>query len=119
MTDVKQLLIDTLKEAFGLPVILQGTLATGDEYPSYFTYWNNDTAYAGFYDNEETRTDWDLDLNFYSTDPTEVNTKLLEAVSVLKDAGFTVPGVGYDVASDEVTHTGRGINIIFIDKKGD
>ena len=107
MTDVKQLLIDTLQEAFDLPVILQGTLATSDEYPSYFTY-----------DNEETRTDWDLDLNFYTTDPEAVNTVLLEAVSVLKDAGFTVPGVGYDIASDEVTHTGRGINIIYIDKKG-
>ena len=66
MTDVKNLLIDTLTEEYNYPVILQGSLSTDDVYPeSFFTFWNNNTADEAFFDNEETQTIWDFDLNFY------------------------------------------------------
>lgn len=118
MTDVKMLLINTLTEAFGYPVILQGSLSTEDAYPdSFFTFWNNSTNDDEFYDNTETETIWDFDLNFYSTDPVEVNTILLEAKTLLKAVGFIPDGSGYDVMSDEPTHTGRGINLLFIERK--
>jgi hypothetical protein len=42
-----------------------------------------------------------------------VITKLLEAKALLKEAGFIVSGAGYDVASDEDSHTGRGIEVLF------
>ena len=113
---MKDLLIKTL-EPLGYPIFQQGSLSEDEPYPeSFFTFWNNETNGDEFYDNEEHSYIWDFDLNFYSSDPELVNTKLLEAKTLLKKVGFTVTGKGYDVVSDEVTHTGRGINILKIEK---
>lgn len=118
MVDVKLLLINTLTEEFNLPVIQQGSMSMDEDYPeSFFTFWNNTTTDAAFYDDTETETIWDFDLNYYSDDPTSVNTMLLEAKTLLKGVGFIVDGSGYDVMSDEKTHTGRGINLLFIERK--
>lgn len=118
IVDVKELLIDTLDEEFSsYPIYLQGSLSDEDEYPkNFFTYWNNDTTDSAFYDNSETETIWDIDLNFYSSDPTLVNTVLMAAKSKLRAVGFVCQGAGYDVISDEKTHTGRGMNILYIQK---
>ena len=119
MTDVKLLLITTLYNNFSYPVILQGSLSTEDEYPeNFFTFWNNSTSDEAFFDNEETQTIWDFDLNFYSKDPDLVNSVLLEAKQLLKAVGFIPDGSGYDVLSDEPEYTGRGINLLFINRKG-
>lgn len=113
---MKELLI-TLLETFGFPVILQGTLTEEEPYPeSFFTIWNNDTFDQEFYDNEERETVWDFDVNFYASDPALVNSKLVEAKQLLKENGFIVRGKGYDVFSDEPTHTGRGMNALKIEK---
>lgn len=109
---MKDLLIKTL-ETFGYPVILQGTLSKDEAYPeSFFTFWNNDSYDGNHYNNDAVSYVWDFDVNFYSTDPALVNSKLIEAKTKLKQQGFIVPGKGYDVASDEPTHTGRGINVL-------
>lgn len=114
--DVKQLLIDTL-DVFNYPVFLQGSLSDDEDYPdSFFTFFNNSTDDDRFYDNQETVMIWDFDLNYYSIDPESVNSMLLEVKPLLKKAGFIVNGAGYDVMSDEPTHTGRGINLIYIQK---
>ncbi len=116
--DVKTLLINTLDEAFHLPIYLQGSMSDDDTYPdSFFTFWNNDTDDSAFYNNTETQTIWDFDLNFYSNDPGTVNTILLQAKTLLKGVGFIPDGSGYDVVSDEPTHSGRGINLLFIERK--
>lgn len=117
IVDVKKLLINTLEDTFKYPVYLQGSLSDEDEYPpSFFTYWNNDSTDGEFYDNQNNTTNWDLDLNFYSNDPTLVNTIFNSVKTSLKAVGFMVDGLGYDVLSDEKTHTGRGINLIYIQK---
>ena len=117
MTDVKNLLIDTLYENFNLPVILQGSMLPDDEYPdSFFTFWNNYSNDDAFFDNTETEVIWNFDLNFYSNDPDTVNSMLLEAKSLLKSVGFIPDGSGHDVISDEPTHTGRGMTLLFIEK---
>lgn len=114
--DVKMLLINTL-ESFNVPIYLQGSLSVDEKYPdSFFTFWNNDTTDNAFFDNNETQTIWDFDLNYYSNDPASVNSVLLEAKKQLKAVGFIPDGSGYDVISDEPTHTGRGINLLFIEK---
>ena len=41
-------------------------------------------------------------------------TMLQEAIDHLKEHGFIISGDGYDVASDEKTHTGRGVNVLFM-----
>ncbi len=117
MTDVKKLLIDTLETAYGLRVYLQGSLADDEEYPaSFFTIWNNYSTDAKFYDDSETQTIWNFDLNFYSDNPATVNTMLLDAKALLKSVGFIPDGSAHDVLSDEPTHTGRGLTLLFIDR---
>ena len=110
---MEDLLISTL-EALGYPVKLQGSILPDEPYPdSFFTYWNDSADGTSYYSNDERAILWSYSLNFYSTDPVLVNTKLLEAKALLKSAGWVVSGAGYDVASDEPTHTGRGITILY------
>lgn len=111
---MKDLLITTIS-TLGFPVIQQGSLDPNDDYPeSFFTFWNRYGDGQSFYDDNEHTINWNFDLNFYSTDPQLVNTKLLEAKSLLKQNGFIASGAGHDVASDEITHTGRGITVLYV-----
>lgn len=112
---MKDLLIKTL-EPLGFPIYQQGSLDEDEAYPeSFFTFWNNAADGDSFYDNEEHSYVWDFDLNFYSSDPALVNTKLVEAKELLKAKGFIATGKGYDLPSDEPTHTGRGMNVLKIE----
>lgn len=109
---MEELLIETL-EGFGYPVFRQGSLSENDPYPEhFFTFWNNDSD-GEFYNNTESFVIWDYDLNFYSTDPGEVYSVTADAVKRLREVGFTIGGRGYDVPSDEITHTGRGMNLLY------
>ncbi len=111
---MEDLLISVL-ESFGYPVKLQGSLLPDEPYPDHlFTFWNRDSTGESFYDNDEQTTLFDYDVNFYSVDPELVYTKLREAITALKKAGFIVSGDGYSVASDEPTHDGRGINAKYL-----
>lgn len=102
-------------ESLGYPVRLQGSLLPDEPYPdSFFTYWNDSTEGGSFYDNSENKVIWSYGIYFYSTDPIKVNSVLLEAKPLLREAGFIVSGAGYSVASDEPTHTGRGMDAIYI-----
>lgn len=110
---MEDLLISTLG-ALGYPVRLQGSLLPDESYPdSFFTYWNDSADGSSYYSNNEGAILWAYSLNFYSTDPMLVNSKLLEGKALLKKAGFIVSGAGYDVPSDETTHTGRGISLLY------
>lgn len=110
---MEDLLISTL-ESLGYPVRLQGSLLENETYPdSFFTFWNDSADGTGFYSNDETAILWSYSLNFYSTDPVLVNTKLIETKRLLRDAGWIVSGAGYDVPSDEPTHTGRGMSLMY------
>lgn len=103
-------------EGLGYPVFLQGSLLPDEPYPdSFFTYWNDSTGGQSFYDNDENSITWTYSVNFYSIDPKLVNTKLLEIKPLLKQAGFIVNGAGYSVISDEITHTGRGIDVYYLE----
>lgn len=114
--DVKQLLIDTL-EPLGYPVFLQGSLSDEDSYPeSFFTFFNNDSPDDAFYDNEPHKIIWSFDLNFYSVDPALVNSMLLTAKRMLKAEGWKIDDNGHDIMSDEPSHTGRGLDLIYIEK---
>lgn len=113
---MKELFIETI-EQLGYPVFLQGSLQKDEAYPaSFFTFWNNSVDGDAFYDNDEHAYTWNFDLNFYSNNPELVNIKLLEAKALLKQNGFIVSGKGYDVASDEIGWTGRGINVLKLEK---
>ncbi len=114
---MEDLIISTL-EALGYPVKLQGSLLPDEPYPdSFFTYWNDSADGTSYYSNSEGAILWLYSLNFYSTDPLLTNSKLMEAKELLKSAGFIVSGAGYDVPSDEDTHTGRSISLLYRQKQ--
>lgn len=103
----------------GYPVRLQGSLLPDEPYPEhFFTFWNNAADGQSFYSNKEGAIAWAYNVNFYSTDPAKVNSELLRAKALLKAADFIVTGAGHDVASDEPTHTGRGIDVFYLEKQG-
>ena len=113
---MEDLLISVL-EQLGYPVKRQGSLLPDEPYPNhFFTFWNDSADGSSYYSNTETAIIWQYSLNFYSSDPNMVTTKLLEAKNLLKAQGWVVNGAGYDVASDEPTHTGRGITILYRQK---
>lgn len=110
---MEDLLISIL-ETLGYPVYLQGSLLPDEPYPDhFFTYWNDSADGDSYYSNEENAIVWAYSLNFYSNNPTLVNTKLLRAKKLLKTQGWVVSGAGYSVMSDEPTHTGRGITVLY------
>ena len=107
-------LIEILSE-FGFPVIRQGSLSDDDDYPdNFFTFWNNDSFDHSHYDDNEYGIEWDFDVNFYSIDPNITYSTLSQAIVNLKSLGWIISGQGYDVASDEPTHTGRGVNAKYL-----
>lgn len=108
----------SLLETFGYPVFLQGSLNKNDPYPeSFFTFWNSTTDDGSHYNDDAVSCIWDFSVNFYSSSPILVNAVLVDAVALLKSHGWIISGVGYDVTSDEPTHTGRGVDVLYIDYK--
>ena len=111
------LLISTL-ETLGYPVKLQGSMLPDESYPdSFFTFWSDSADGDSYYSDKEGAIVWAYSVNFYSNNPLLVNSKLLEAKALLKAQGFIVGGAGYDVMSDEPTHTGRGITVLYRQKQ--
>ena len=102
-------------ESFNLPVIRQGSLAPDETYPAaFFTFWNNSEDGQSFYDNETATVVYDYAVNVYSTDPDQVYDLLKQARRELKTRGWIIYRRGYDIASDEITHVGRGMQVIFL-----
>jgi hypothetical protein len=56
---------------------------------------------------------YSYDVNFYSVKPEYVYSKLRAAITALKAEGFIISGDGYSIASDEPTHDGRGVNVLY------
>lgn len=117
---MEDLLIKLLEEALGFPVRLQGSFLPEESYPNhFFTYWNDSADGSSFYSNAEGAIIWQYSLAFYSIDTELVNNmfKVIKgkdtAKSVLVKNGWVISGSGYSVASDEPTHTGRGITVIY------
>jgi hypothetical protein len=111
-------MVDNLLELLNqlnYPVIRQGSLGPEEAYPdTFFTFWNSDEAEHSAYDNDTVNVDWTFQVNVYSTDPDKTYDLLNQARTILKSAGYTIATRGYDVASDEITHTGRGMLVMYL-----
>lgn len=110
---------DTLIEllsSLGYEVYRQGSFAEGDQYPeSFFTFWQTDSPDHAHYDNNDFGTAWRFDVYFYSTDPALTYSVLSDARQLLKANKWIIPSKGYDVYSDEPTHTGRGMSVLYLE----
>lgn len=103
-------------ESFGYPVYRQGSMSNDESYPETFlTFWNNDSPDHAHYDNKEYGTAWDFNVYVYSSNPALTYSVLTDVRTALKSAGWIVPGKGFDVQSDEATHTGRGLGVFYLD----
>ena len=111
MEDVLITLLSTLK----YPVIRQGGLAPSQAYPDTFiTFWNNDDSEHSAYDNQTASAEVSFDVNVYSNSPATTYSVLKQARDLLKANGWIITTRAYDVASDEITHTGRGFEVAFL-----
>lgn len=106
-------ILSTLK----YPVYRQGSMSDDEAYPpTFITFWNYDTPTHSHYDNSEYGYVWDFNIYVYSNNPDLTYSVLTDARTALKKAGWIVVGKGFDVQSDEPTHTGRGLEIHYFEK---
>lgn len=101
-------------ESLGYAVRRQGSVT--EEYPdAFYTFWQTDSPDHAYYDNTDYGTAWSFNIFAYSTDPALTYQMIDDARAALKAAGWIVPSRGFDATSDEPTHTGRGLNIHYLD----
>lgn len=113
MEDTLISLLETLK----YPVYRQGSIEENKPYdPTFITFWNRSEDGVSFYDNTDYLVSWLFDVNIYSSDPTLTYSVQRAARDLLKTNGWTITDRGYDAASDEVTHTGRGFSCLYLEQ---
>lgn len=102
--------------SFKYPVYRQGSMSADAVYPETFiTFWNNASPDHAHYDDKGYGTAWDYTVFVYSSDPAAVYSVLMDIRTALQAAGWVCPSKGYDVASDEATHTGRALEVFFLE----
>lgn len=106
-----------LLETFGFPVYRQGSLAKNAPYPpTFFTFWENPENVTD-YDNQTKFVIYDFNIYVYSNDPQTLADTLAAARTLLKQNDFIIVSRGFDVSSDEQTHTGKGFEVGFINQE--
>ena len=108
----------TILESFKYPVYRQGSMSNDAAYPeTLITFWQNDSADHAHYDNTEYGIAWSYTVCIYSADPDVKFSLLAEVIEALKAAGWIISGRGYDVASDEASHSGKAFECRFLQTK--
>ena len=103
---MKDLIITTL-EALGYEVSLQGTMPEDEPYPeSFITFQIIGSPEQDFFDGVPMGTRWEIQVFFYTSNPALMSTVPTEIYNAMKAVGFIPQGKGFDIPSDEPTHTG-------------
>ena len=111
---MKQALLNVLN-TFGFPVILHGSLGADEPFPSdFFTFIVNSSPDKFQFDDEPIKTSWSVTVNFYSNNPYNVESYAAQSREALKAAGFIPQGKGYDLMSEEPTHTGWTTEYLYL-----
>ena len=109
---LEEKVIDDKTPAEDIPIFRQGSLGENVAYPDTFmTFWCSSEVEQSAYDNGTATIVWRFDANAYSTSVSLVYSLMDTCRKLLKAAGWQTPDRGHDVASDEITHTGRGISV--------
>ena len=108
----------SLLESFTFPVFRQGSVT--ESYPdNFFTFWESEEDGNSYYDNATVDVYYQFSVYFYSTNPANTYSYIEQARSLLKQNGWTIKTRGYDVASGEPSHTGRGFDVIYLNHEVD
>ena len=111
---MKQALLNVLTP-FGFPVILHGSLGADEPFPAnFFTFIITGSPDKFQFDNEATKTNWTVTVNFYSSDPHNVEQYAGESREALKAAGFIPQGKGFDLISDQPGFTGWTTEYLYL-----
>lgn len=112
---LEEKVIDDKTPAEEIPVFRQGSLGEDDAYPDTFlTFWGSGEVEQSAYDNNTATIVWRFDVNAYSTSVSMTYSLADTCRRLCKASGWQTPDRGHDVASDEITHTGRGITVTHI-----
>ena len=107
-----------LLETFLFPVFRQGSVT--ENYPSdFFTFWGTEEDGNSYYDNKTVDVAYQYSINFYSINPAYTYAYIHQARNLLKQNGWTIITRGYDVDSDEQSHTGRGFDAVYLNHEVD
>lgn len=107
-----------LLETFTFPVFRQGSVT--ETYPdNFFAFWESEEDGNSYYDDLTVDVAYRFSINFYSTNPANTYSYIHQARSLLKQNGWTIITRGYDVQSDELTHTGRGFDVVYLNHEVD
>lgn len=103
-------------ESFGYPVYRQGSMSDDEAYPpTFITFRNYDTPDHSHYSNDTYGFVHGYNVFVYSNNPT-LTYSVLEAIrKKLKEAGWITKGKGFDASSDEESHTGRGLDVSYLE----
>lgn len=97
-------------------VVQQGSLPNEEDWPAdFFTFWERPSYDGSHYDNESVSCVYEYDINFYSTEPANPYEYIKKAKKLLKQNGFIVSGNGYPIKSGADTHTGRQIQLTYLE----
>lgn len=108
--------LESLGYIQGETLFLQGTMGEDKVYPeSFVTFWVNETNAYSHYDNDEHSFNWYFDVIFYSSSALKTNTEPERIRKALKAADFVFDGKGFDIPSDEPTHTGWAMSVSYKD----
>ena len=104
-----------LLQSLGYPVRRQGSFAPEEKYPDTFiTFWCSEEVEHSSYNNDTQLVDYTYQVNVYSTSPNKAYAVLGSARVLLRVNGWTIAQRGYDAASGEATHTGRGMVVMYL-----
>lgn len=116
-TSIEGALISLL-ESFTFPVFRQGSVS--ESYPdNFFTFWGDAEDGNSYYDNLTVDVAYTYSVYFYSVNPANTYSYIHQARNLLKQKGWTIINRGYDVDSGEPTHTGRGLDVVYLNHEVD
>lgn len=103
-------------EEIGLPYSRQGSYGVDEKLPnSFFTFWNKDSEYDGYFSNRPTKCIWTWNVFFYTNDPELLYSQLKAFIRVANEKGFVVSGQGKDLATDEPDYFGRFVEVSYVE----
>ena len=103
--NIEQKIVDDLA-ALNLPIYEQGQAPGGQLPDEFLTYYIVDTVDTVHYNNLPAFTEYQTQLNIYTTDPSRVETLRKQIMKTLISKGWTRQGVGTSgMFEDRTTYT--------------